>query len=188
MNYQNSKIYKITDNLSDMIYIGSTCKTLEQRLKQHIANNKSYKAGKYPNFVTVFKILDNNDYKIELVENYPCATKQDLNIREGKIIKQFRNDKLNVVNRNIAGQTNKQSCAQYRQSNRNLINEKQNKKCICMCGGKYTCANKLVHEKTKKHQDYINNSKTLINNGTLNINITLNNPEDLEKILKTINK
>ena len=85
MNYQNSKIYKITDNLSDMIYIGSTCKTLEQRLKQHIANNKSYKAGKYPNFVTVFKILDNNDYKIELVENYPCATKQDLNIREGKI-------------------------------------------------------------------------------------------------------
>ena len=35
-NFQNSKIYKITDNLSDMIYIGSTCKTLEQRLKQHI--------------------------------------------------------------------------------------------------------------------------------------------------------
>ena len=62
----------------------------------YIANNKSYKAGKYPIFVTVFKILDNNDYKIELVENYPCATKQDLNIREGNIIKQLRNEKLNT--------------------------------------------------------------------------------------------
>ena len=43
-------------------------------------------------------------------------------------------------------------------------------------------------EKSKKHQDYINNSKTLINNGTLNITINLNNPEDLDKILKNINK
>ena len=140
-NYQNSKIYKIVDNLTNAIYVGSTCKSLEQRLNQHIANNKSFKAGVYPNYVTVFKILDNNDYKIELIENYPCATKQDLNIREGQIIKEYKNKKWNVVNRNIAGQTNKQSCAQYRLKNRLLINAKQNQKHNCCCGGKYTCAN-----------------------------------------------
>lgn len=184
-NYQNSKIYKIVDNLTNAIYIGSTCKSLEQRLNQHIANNKSFKAGVYPNYVTVFKILDNNDYKIELIENYPCATKQDLNIREGKIITQFRNNKLNIVNRNVAGQTNKQSCAQYRLKNRLLINAKQNQKHNCCCGGKYTCANKSIHEKSKKHQTYINKSTT-VNIKTLNINITLNKIEDLENILNVI--
>ena len=126
----------------------------------------------------------NNDYKIELVENYQCATKQDLNIREGNIIKQLRNDKLNIVNRNISGQTK----SQYYQSNRNLIHDKANQKHICHCGKSYSNSNKARHEKSKKHQDYINNSKTLINNGTLNINITVNNVEDLNKILKTINK
>ena len=131
-NYQNSKIYKITDNTSDMIYVGSTCKTLELRLKQHISSNKSYKAGKYPNFVTVFKILDNNDYKIELVENYPCATKQDLNIREGNIIKLFRSNKFNIVNRCIAGQTHKESMSQYYQNNKYEINQKYN--CCCAWG------------------------------------------------------
>ena len=117
--------------------------------------------------------------KIELVENYPCATKQDLNIREGNIIKQLRNEKLNIVNKFVAGQTR----AQYRQENINIINEKQK----CSCGGKFTYNGKSQHEKTKKHQNYINNSKT-INIQTLNLNITLNNPEDLDKILKTINK
>ncbi len=41
MNYQHTKIYKIIDSTSNAIYVGSTCKTLEQRLNQHIVNNKS---------------------------------------------------------------------------------------------------------------------------------------------------
>ena len=73
-NFQNSKIYKITDNVTNAIYIGSTCKTLEQILNQHERNFKAFKAGK-SNFVTVFKILDNNDYKIELIKYYPCENK-----------------------------------------------------------------------------------------------------------------
>ena len=63
-NYQNSKIYKITDNTTDMVYVGSTFKTLQQRLKAHEAAYKSFKAGKFPNNVTVFKILENADYNI----------------------------------------------------------------------------------------------------------------------------
>ena len=179
-NYQNAKIYVIEDYTTDMVYIGSTCKTLEQRLKQHEGNFKAFQAGKSNN-VTVFKILENDDYEIELVENYPCATKQDLNIREGQIIKEYKNKKWNVVNRNIAGQTNKQSCAQYRQNNKQKLNEKH----ICQCGGKFTTCGKAQHGKTKKHCSFINNSKT-INIETLNINITLNNVEDLEKVLKDL--
>jgi len=57
---------------------------------------------------------------------------------------------------------------------------------ICSCGGRYTQCHKSEHERTKKHQNYINNSKTLINNGTLNIHITVNNQDDLNKILENI--
>ena len=174
--FDNAKIYKIMDNVSNAIYVGSTCKTLEQRLKQHKNNYKGFKAGK-SHFVTVFKILENGDYKIELIKLYPCNTKQELNLEEGKIIKQLRNDKINIVNRNIAGQTEKEYQSQYRQNNRNLINKKHN----CLCGGKFINANKSRHEKTKKHCEYINNSKT-INIETLNITININNPEDLNKL------
>ena len=181
-NYQNGKIYKIVDNVSDMVYVGSTCKTLQHRLKQHEAAYKSFKAGKFPNNVTVFKILENADYKIELIENYPCTNKQELNIREGKIIKQFKNDKINIVNKNIAGQTPKEYDDQYYQSNKQIINNKKNAKHNCFCGGKFTNTGKSHHEKTKKHCQYINNSKN-INIETLNLNITVNNPDDLNIIL-----
>ena len=206
-NYQNAKIYKIVDNTTDMVYIGSTCKTLEQRLRQHEKNFKGFKLGKTNN-VTSFRILENNNYTIELVESYPCNTKQELNLEEGKIIKQFRNEKINIVNRNVAGRTdveyyqdNKTEISEYKkqyyqnnkteiyenkkqyyQNNKNLINENAKQKHNCACGGKFSNCHKSRHEKTKKHQNYINNSKTLINNGTLNITININNPEDLNKL------
>ena len=185
--FENGKIYKITDNTTNMIYVGSTCKTLKQRLKGHEYVFKCFKAGKYPNNVTVFKILENNNYKIELIKLYPCKNKQELNIEEGKTIQQFRNDKLNIVNRNISGITHKESVCQYFQRNKTLIVEKARHKHICQCKGKYTNSGKAQHEKSKKHQDYMNNSKT-INIETLNVNITVNNIQDLEKVLKTINK
>ena len=46
MNYQSAKIYKITDNNSDMVYIGSTCKTLEQRMKIHKNDYQRFKMVK----------------------------------------------------------------------------------------------------------------------------------------------
>ena len=35
--YENGKIYKICSFKTDKIYIGSTCATLEKRLKEHVA-------------------------------------------------------------------------------------------------------------------------------------------------------
>jgi hypothetical protein len=65
--FQNAKIYKIIDNTSDLIYIGSTCKTLNQRLKKHEYDYKQYIDRKY-HFVTSFKIIQHNNYRIELIK------------------------------------------------------------------------------------------------------------------------
>jgi len=39
--------------------------------------------------------------------------------------------------------------------NKEKIKLKRNIKKICVCGGKYTVANKSVHVKNKKHQKYL---------------------------------
>ena len=175
--FQSGKIYKIVDNTSDMVYVGSTCKSLEQRLKEHESAKKSFNAGKFA-FTSSFNIINNNDYKIELVENYPCNNKQELNIREGQIIQKLKNDNLNIVNKYIAGQTK----AQYYQNNKNIINNKQSQKHNCQCGGKYTNANKTCHEKSKKHCEFINNTKTINNHGSINITINVNSAKELNQL------
>jgi hypothetical protein len=80
--YKNGKIYKIVDNTNGNVYIGSTCEpTLAKRLAKHRGHYKEYLKGGY-NFVTSFKILENNDYSIVLLEEFPCETKDQLLARE----------------------------------------------------------------------------------------------------------
>jgi len=80
-NYKNGIIYKIIDNTSNKIYIGSTCYTLKQRLKNHESSYRQYMNGVSNNLMS-FKILENNNYSIELLENYPSNSKNELELRE----------------------------------------------------------------------------------------------------------
>lgn len=55
-------------------------------------------------------------------------------------------------------ETNKQAIAakkkQYHEANKDKIKERINKKYNCLCGGKYTLANKSRHFKSLKHRAY----------------------------------
>ena len=42
-----AKIYKIIDNTNQNVYIGSTCKTLKERLTKHKNNYKLFLKGTY---------------------------------------------------------------------------------------------------------------------------------------------
>ena len=85
-DYSKGKIYKIIDNTNDKIYIGSTVQTLQGRLRGH----KSLCKKKDINSKLILK---NNNFSIELIENFPCNTKRELEIRE-----QYFIDKLDCVN------------------------------------------------------------------------------------------
>ena len=97
-DYNNSKIYSIKSFKTDKIYIGSTSTLLNQRLSKHKNNYKSWNEGKY-HYVTSFEIIKHGDYYIELIENYPCKSKSELEKREGELI--WQND--NTINKCIAG-------------------------------------------------------------------------------------
>ena len=81
-DYQLGKIYKIIDNTNDDIYIGSTAeKTLAHRLCKHKSDFKRWKEGK-SNYVSSYKIIENGNYDIILLESCPCNNRDELKARE----------------------------------------------------------------------------------------------------------
>ena len=69
-NYQEGKIYSITGG--GKIYIGSTCDTLPIRLRSHLSKQDCSSK----------EVLRYADTEINLLENYPCNSKQELRERE----------------------------------------------------------------------------------------------------------
>lgn len=118
VDYSKGKIYKIVDLDTDECYIGSTCQnTLANRLSGHVKDFKRFRNGKC-NYLTSFKILENDNYDIQLIENYQCESKDELHAREGYWIKL-----TDCVNKYVAGRTIKQ----WREDNKDKINEYQKK-------------------------------------------------------------
>lgn len=116
VNYQNGKIYKIVDNTNGNIYIGSTCeKYLSRRLQGHRDQKKCVSSC----------IINNNDYHIELIENWKCNSKDELHKRE-----QYWMDKLECVNKNRAHNplNKKEYKKQYRLNNKESIKQDKQKR------------------------------------------------------------
>jgi hypothetical protein len=162
----------------------------QSNIKSLITNLERYQEGKYRYF-TSFEILECKDYKIELLENKFCQSKEERNTVECNYIM----NTPNTVNKYLPGRTpeqyyqdNKQELnekqrqyyqnnkeelneynRQYRQDNKQELQRKKNEKHNCLCGGKYTKANKSIHEKTHKHQTFIRNQQPINNYGVINI-------------------
>jgi len=104
IRYKNGKIYKLVDNTNGNIYYGSTIQTLDERLRGH---NKDFRYFILNRENTYWcqsnKILMNNDYKIELIEDYACSNKKELNRREDYYIQNF-----NCINNRSAYNTPEQ--------------------------------------------------------------------------------
>jgi len=94
------KIYRIVCNITGSVYIGSTTKdNLKTRLKEHENRYRKNTGGKY----TCYKILDNNDYKIELIEEIDTYYTKELRMRERYWI-----ENTECVNSVVPGRTRKE--------------------------------------------------------------------------------
>ena len=128
-DYSQGKIYKIISSECDLVYYGSTVETLKIRLQKHKSSyNLFLKGKKRP--MTSFQILEKGNYDIVLVEDYPCNSKEELQLREGEYIKNNQ-----CVNHNVAGRTPEEyyednherilnQRKQYREKNREIIRHK----------------------------------------------------------------
>jgi hypothetical protein len=86
-DYNTGKIYKLfVKGAEELCYIGSTVSTLVQRLYMHRyhaitpTQNKSASSQMFE---------DGNEVEIELLEDYPCDSKKELETRERYWLEQF---------------------------------------------------------------------------------------------------
>jgi hypothetical protein len=174
IDYSKGKIYKIVDLDSNECYIGSTCEpTLAKRLAKHVSGYKSYLKDK-SNYVTSFKIIQNDDYDIVLIENYPCNSKDELHARES-----YYSQNMDCVNKvkhqglmNMIGKVeynkqhyeankkqiiekNKQYCEQHKDQIKQYREQQyeQHKDQILEQNKQYYKANKeqIIEKKNQKH-------------------------------------
>ncbi len=143
--YKNGKIYTIRcKNDDSLIYVGSTTQPLFKRWFQHKSKANEEKI----NSLLYQKIRETNveDWYIELFENFPCNNKEELNKREGEIIRE-----IGTVNKQIAGRTYKE----YNDSNKDKRKENynNNKDKILQKQKEYRLNNKdKIAERKKEYQ------------------------------------
>lgn len=153
VNYQNSKIYKITginNEGIELIYIGSTVQKLCVRLAGHV---RDFKIGVG---CSSAQVLICNDYKITLIELYPCNSIEELLMRE-----RYYYDMFDCVNKNkpiyLEGERN-EYLKQYHIENKDTMREYlkqyyiENKNTICERQKQYHIDNKdTMNEKHKQY-------------------------------------
>lgn len=115
--YDRGKIYRVVAP-DDTQYIGSTIGTLISRFGNHRRMYSSWKAGGVKRPCATTQLFDKygvDNCKIELIENFPCESKKELDRREGEIIKTST-----CINKVIAGRT----LEEYRKDKKSELNQK----------------------------------------------------------------
>lgn len=161
-DYSKSRIYKIVCNQTGKKYIGSTVKPLNIRLSEHKSCYKRYLKDRYY-YCTSFEIIKNNDYRIELIEEYSCDDRKTLVKKERHYI-----ETSNCVNKRIEGRTmkeyndhRKEHYKEYRRLNKQKISDYSKQKIKCQCGCTLTRCNISTHKKSKKHLDILKHLDSL---------------------------
>jgi len=99
-NFKNAKIYKITNDYNNDIYVGSTCNTLIRRFSVHKCDARKHNDRALYNLINE---IGESRFRIELIEDYPCEDKYQLRQREGYFIRLF-----GTLNMKIAGRTDQE--------------------------------------------------------------------------------
>jgi hypothetical protein len=158
--YANGKIYKVTSpDYPGEIYVGSTIMTLNQRWRVH-KSSKTCQASRY------FQETGIDRWKIELICDYPCSSRQALNFEEQKWI-----DRLGAnLNQYRAYQTYEQLQQQNRESkhrrrdqirqdrkehyqqNREAYLQKKAEPISCPCGVTVSRSHIASHRRSAHHK------------------------------------
>jgi len=96
-DFGKGKIYKITNDYNDEVYVGSTCDLLTKRFSYHRGDHRKERCKNIP----IYKLMNEigfERFRIELIENYPSQDKYQLRQREGHFIRE-----LGTLNKRIEG-------------------------------------------------------------------------------------
>ena len=78
-------IFKLVDAKSNDFYIGCTSRSLSKAVYEMRQKNSKYNKGKYK-FATYMKIISNDNYFIEVIEEVECDDMKELLLHQSKHI------------------------------------------------------------------------------------------------------
>ena len=172
--YSKGKIYKVVDIGHNKMYIGSTVESLSKRMERHRSKYKEYLRGDGDN-TRVYWLFDEfgvENCKIELIENYPCNSREELEAQEGKhqqsnkcinkviagrTVQEYLQDEYDYISfqkkiyRELHPEQRKGESQRRYEKLKHILSEKY----ICECGSITTLRSKSKHNKTQKHQDWL---------------------------------
>ena len=119
-DYSKGKIYRLVCNTTGNQYIGSTVQSLSQRLGSHKSSFKRFSEGKITKKSTSFSIQSENNFKMILIEDYPCKNIYELEQRERHFI-----ETMECVNKNKPARTEEEYIELRKQYNKDHQKEKQ---------------------------------------------------------------
>lgn len=116
-DYALSKIYEIVNTVNAMKYIGSTSKKLLcSRMAEHRSNNKKVKCDNIKLYGEM-KTIGVENFKIRLIEKFPCTSIDELAKRESEVIQACDPDTV----LNMRNPFNPECEQQYYQRNKDKI-------------------------------------------------------------------
>ena len=130
--------YKIVNHDASLIYVGSTKKALLVRLAEHVLSYDRAKNGK-ANKLASFYILDQDYFKIDLIESIECIDNKEILMKEQEYINEYSG-----INKN-------KSYSEYNQLSKESWNQYQR-----------LYYNSSRHQYRKYKQDYYQNNKQKI--------------------------
>jgi len=150
--YKNGKIYKLTNTVDDLIYVGSTCKKLNLRFSGHKADsrrNPTAKAYQHLNRIGWDSV------QIVLVEQFSCANQTELVKRERywiDILSPSLNSYKSYVSDKEEKEYAKKYLTEYRKNNKSILSIKRTKPYHCdICDCEIRRVHKVRHIQSPKH-------------------------------------
>jgi hypothetical protein len=117
-DFKKGKIYKITNDYNDDVYVGSTCDTLVKRFSVHKGKSNIDNINHRP----LYKLMNEigfERFRIQLICDYPCEDKYQLTQKEGEYIRT-----LGTLNKNIAGRTAREYINDNRDKKKDYENQR----------------------------------------------------------------
>ncbi len=184
-DYKKGKIYKITNDFNDDIYVGSTCDTLIKRFSSHKRGRTCEHLKHKPLYILMNEIGPER-FRIQLIEDYSCEDKYQLRQKEAHYIREIGTLNLLVPfvsateiserkklyasseerklirkeENKIFYQKNKDTLIEnkkiYYQNNKDIMLEKFKEITKCICGCELRKRDMTRHQKTQKHIKLLN--------------------------------
>ena len=156
--YAEGRVYVVLNTVNEMKYVGSTVCAHSKRMGEH---RSAATSGNGRPLYVAMRDLGVDKFYISLVKDYPCERKEQLNMEEGRVIRELKTVWPDGYNACVAGRGKKEHYTENKASilMQQKVYTEQNKEAIAVRYKEYATNNKATIATYKKEYAEANKEK-----------------------------